>query len=402
MKIGINKSNLPFMSVEVFFWSAQAVYYPFFVPFLKSSGFDELTIGIISSVLSFVGILGPVLWGAVSDRVRNTKAILAANLLAGCLVMQFIPASVPTLALLFVVLITVNMTVFPQGSVMDGWIMRRIGRGEPINYGLIRGTGSLAYALMSMAAGLVLSRFGLATMFPITFGLMGIAVVFMLLVKTAPAGEVHSAQVVQAPEPEKPIFHNAPYLVFVGLATLLYVGGTASMNFYWILLEGAGGTPADLGLANCLMALSEFPVMFLSYKLMKRFKDTALLLFAMAFYAVRILLFFALNSVTGLVLAQITNSLSFGLFLPVSVHYISRITPGRMKTTALSLASSMYMGVGGILGNLMGGVVIKELGIRTMYGLAGVVAVVAAAAFGVVLFVMERKKSVRDLRPGLD
>lgn len=392
MKLKIQKANLPFIGVEYFYWAGLAFYYPFFVPFLKASGFDELQIGVIASVMSFIGIVGPVLWGAVSDRVRNTKAILAGNLIAGCIAMQFIPSTVQNLTLLFAVLIAVNMTVFPQGNVLDGWLMRKISRGAPINYGLVRGIGSLAYAVTSMAAGLLLTWLGLAAMFPMVFSLIAVASVFILLVKNTPESETPATEQAGAEEPAKPIYKNAPYILFVGIATFLFIGATAALNFYWILLEKAGGTPADLGLANCLMALGEFPVMFLTQRLLRRFKDTSLLLFAMVFYILRLFLFYILHSsVTGLVLAQLTNSLSFGLFLPVSVHYISRITPHRTKATALSVASSMYMGASGILGNLLGGIAIDAWGVRAMVGLAGIVVTLAAAAFGVALILVKKR-----------
>lgn len=395
MRKTFNKFNLSFMSTQWFIWAGLAIYYPFFVPYLKSSGYNEINIGIISSVLSVVGIIGPILWGAVSDRLKNTKAILAINLLAGCICMQFIPVAVSNYGILLAVLIIVNFTVFPQTCVMDGWIMRLKGRGAPINYGLIRGTGSLAYAVTSMAAGLILTRFGLATMFPLMLGFQCFAVLFILLVKKNPETGAGSAAMDLPVEPEAPIHKNGPFIVFVLLATLLYIGNTATMNFYWILLESAGGTPANLGLAMGIMALSEFPVMFLSNKLLSKYKDTSLLLVAMGFYALRIFLFYAMHSVSGIVWAQLTNSLSFGIFLPTSVHYISRITPGRTKATALSLASSMYMGASGILGNLLGGFVIDYYGIRTLYGGAAALAAVVTVAFGVVLLLSKRKQATQ-------
>jgi PPP family 3-phenylpropionic acid transporter len=181
---------------------------------------------------------------------------------------------------------------------------------------------------------------------------------------------------------------------------MLYIGQSSAMTFYPLLLQNAGGTSTDLGLALGLMAISEFPFMFLSYKLLEKFRDTALLVFSMVFFAVRIFLFFAFSgSMTGLVWAQLSNSISFGIFLPTSVHYISRITAEHSKGTALSFASSMYMGAGGIIGSALGGIIIDAYGVRALFGWASLVAAVAAVIFAVAQIFL-RRNSARPASAG--
>lgn len=391
MKRVPNRHTLSFMCIQGFIWSGIAFYYPFFVPFLKNAGYDEVDIGIITSAMCFVGIVGPILWGAVLDRRKSAKALIIVNILAGCAVMQLVPAAVRNYGLLLCLLTVVNLTVLPMTTTLDGWIMRLKGHGVPINYGLARGSGSLAYAFSSTIAGLAIARFGLNSMFPLVLAVECVTVLFILLARSNPSTEEDSIPVDAAAGLEAPLHRNRPFIVFVALSTLLYVGVCSANNFFWILLENAGGKPADMGPAMGVCALSEFPAMLLSSRLLRKYGDTTLLVVAMGFYAVRIFLFFAMRSAGGLVLAQLTNSLSYGLFLPVSVHYISRITPGRSRATALSIASSLYMGAGGILGNFAGGFFIKSFGIRALYGGGAALALAVTAVFGAVLFFQARR-----------
>jgi MFS transporter, PPP family, 3-phenylpropionic acid transporter len=391
MKNTFNKVNLSFAGVQWFLWSGFGVYYAFFVPYLKLKGFTDINIGIMMSVLSFVGIIGPILWGAVSDLTKKSKVILVLNLLAGCICAQFIPLAIGKYILLMGILIILNLTFCSQPNVLDGWVMRLKSHGAPINYGLIRGAGSLAYALTSMIAGLILTKLGMNAMFPMLLGFECVTVLIIILIPDKTVKGSEDAVVAVIAEPEVPIHKNGPYILFVLLATVLYTGISATMTFYPILLQNTGGTTADLGLATGLMALSEFPVMFLSSRLLRRYKDTTLLLFAIGFYVLRVFLFFSMHSVTGLVWAQLTNSLSFGIFLPTSVHYINRITPQRTKATALSLASSMYMGVSGILGSFFGGYISSLYGVRSLYGGATIIAILVAIAFGIILLFSRNK-----------
>lgn len=390
MKITSGKLNLSFIGVESFLWAGMAVYFPFFVPFLKSCGYNEITIGIITSIMSVVNIAAAIFWGMASDRIKRTKLILAVNIMVGCMVMQLIPAATANYALLLAVLFAVNFTFSPQSNLLDAWIMRLKSHGAPVNYGLVRGAGSLAFAGASIAAGFFLSRFPLNSIFPLMLGFQSVTVVCILLVKQPKETPVQDLTAAPLDETGIAIHKNRPYIVFVLLNTLLFVGYMPAINFFWILLQSTGGTTMDLGIVNCLSAVSEFPVMFLSARLLNKYKDTTLLLISMAFYAIRVFLFFAIHSASGLIWAQLTESLSYGLMIPASVHYICRITPGRQRATALSLASSIYMGASGMVGNLLGGILINACGIRALYLWAGVLAAAVTVAFGVVLGIAKK------------
>ena len=378
----IDKDNLLFCGVQSFIWSGFGVYFGFFVPYLKNNGFSEINIGILMSTLSFVGIFSPILWAAVSDRMKNPKWMLAANIVAGCVAAQFVPSVITRYGLLLALLVVINLTITAQPPVLDGWVMRLRSHGAQINYGLSRGTGSLAYALTSMICGLVFAQHGMGLMFPLFLGLECMAALLILLVRNRQEPVVEITVSADVPEgKEVPLIKNANYILYVSLATVLFIGVSAVMTFYPVLLMQAGGTNADLGLALGLMALSEFPVMFFSSRLLRRFKDTTLLMVAIAGFALRIFLFYTMDTVSSLVWCQLTQSLSYGIFLPTSVHYITRIASGKKKATALSVASSMYMGVGGIIGSFLGGVIIETFNIRVLFAGAAVIAAVVAIAF---------------------
>jgi len=388
-----NKYNILFAGMQFFLWSGLCVYYVFFVPYLKSNGFNEVKIGILMSIISVVGLIGPIMWGIISDRFGSVKAILIFNLLAGCLIVQFVPLVIGNFGLLAAVLIIVNMTACSQTTILDGWIMRMKSQGAPINYGLIRAGGSLAYAATSVISGFILTQLGLGALFPMFLIIECVMVLLVILMRQKPAQQqIITIHADQADERNAPLFKNRDYIIFVIISTVLFTGLSGISTFFPLLMQSVGGTNADIGLAIGVMSFSEAPFMFLSNRLLTRFKDTSLLTAAMCFFTLRIFLFFSIHSVIGLILAQATNSITVGIFLPTSVHYISRITPGKTKTTALSLAISVYVSGGGILGNFFGGIIIDKYGLRSLFGTSTVVAAVAAAAFGISLLLARRKR----------
>ena len=393
------RNTLSLTFVYGFLWIGMSAQFGFFVPYLRSQGLTETDIGQITSTLSIIGILGPVIWGAISDRVHSARWLVFVNLIAGSLLAQLVPGVVRSWFLL-PLLIMLNLTVFSQSGILDGWIMRMKARGMVVNYGLLRGTGSLTYALGSLLCGVLFQRFGTDKLYPFLLVAECVAAVLILFVREpqAPLPSLPAEDKSIPPATvEVPLYRNTAYLCFLGLTMLLYLGQSPSMTFFPVLMEKAGGTTSQLGLANMFMAMSEIPVMFLSGLLLKRFRDTTLLSVSMVFFAVRIFTFFlSAHSVTALIFAQLTNSVSFGLFMPTSVHYISRIAPERRRATALTVASSLYMGFGGFVGNRLGGYIIDTWGISPLYAGATVLAAVAAAAFILTQVLLARRQKKRQ------
>jgi PPP family 3-phenylpropionic acid transporter len=79
---------------------------------------------------------------------------------------------------------------------------------------------------------------------------------------------------------------------------------------------------------------------------------------------------------------------SFALFTIGTLYYLDTFAPQQLKATYQTLAHASYFGIGGIIGNILGGWIIARFGYITMYTLG--VIVIAAATF---LFVSAGKIS---------
>lgn len=370
MKRLFHHDNISFAGIQWFIWSAYGIYYGFLVPYLKAAGYDEVAIGILMSVQNLMGSVAPVLWGAVTDRLKSPKGILAFNIFFGCAAALLIPAAIHSFAALIAIFVAISLTTTSVSTVLDGWAMRLKDRGSRLNYGLVRGLGSISFAVTTVTVGAFFQHSGMSSLFILFFLAESVTAACIFTVRNRPDMPPVAAAEAQggaADLSETPLWKNAHYIVFLILCTLLFVAEVAAQTFYPLLLQHAGGTTSDLGLGLCVQALSEAPVMFLSGRLLRKFKDTTLLAAAMGFFVIRFSLFYVICTVPGLIAAQLSESLSFGLFLPVSVHYLSRITPVRLKATAITLAVSVYYGVGGFAGGILGGAAIERFGIGKMY-----------------------------------
>ena len=163
------------------------------------------------------------------------------------------------------------------------------------------------------------------------------------------------------------LLKNYRYIAFLLFSVVIYIPHKAAGTFLPNLMESVGGTKADVALASSLMAYSEAPMFLLNTKLLKRFKPTQLILASAGFFILRQIGCLLATSPTQVILVQIINGVAFALFLNGAVYYIDFLAPDELKATAQTLATSLYVGLSGIIGNYGGGWVIDNLGIDTLH-----------------------------------
>ena len=141
-------------------------------------------------------------------------------------------------------------------------------------------------------------------------------------------------------------------------------------------------------------ALSEIPVLFLSSKILRRFKASNVVRFAMVVYASQLVIYALPVPAIILLLMQLTQGCGYGLFLVGSVQFLDELAPENLKTSAYTFASAVYGGVAGIIGSSAGGFLIDSFGVMPVYRVAAIWAAFAVALY-FILTKLGNKRSVR-------
>ncbi|MFW5995079.1 MAG: MFS transporter [Spirochaetia bacterium] len=416
-----------FSTLMVFFWAGIVTLEAFLVPYLISIGLGSGAAGLVMSSVFFAGIVTAPLWAAVCDATdRHRRVVLIAlgiSLVAVLLIPLVAPVLVPVLLLGLVYSATGNS----MPAILDSWIMRRRIEEPDLEYGIARGFGAAGFALGGILLGRLSDVFGPWVLFPMYALFILISIVMILRLPAggnrmapatpgapaatdAPAASgapatprapvyaevdrpVSSGRIRLTADVVRAIFSSGPYLVFLAIALLIFIQLRAALTFLPLLIYETGGTNIHVGLAQTLSAGSEVPFMFAAAFLLRRFKPRAMLLFAMGIFIFRIGLMGWVYSPVGLVALQLMHGLSFGVFLPVSVHFIDRIAPRKYSSIFQTLAPSIYFGLGSVIGSSLGGTIIEHMGLRTMYQMLWIPVTAAAALFALYLLLQPTRKA---------
>lgn len=429
---GIARETWQFAGLMVFFWASVVTLEGFLVPYLTSIGFGSGAAGMVMSSIFLANLVSAPLWGAVCDAGDRHRSVMIIALVGSTASVLLIQLAAPRFLPVILLGIAYSATANSMPGVLDSWIMRR-RRVEPrIEYGIARGFGSAGFALGGVVIGQLSDIFSPAVLFPAYATFAAVAIVLILRMPrggTPPkaqrtsegsaATEEGTAAAAGSPEHHadsdadsmdpyvdvhteadrpvapakqtlsldilKAILTSTPYLVFLAVSLIIFIQLRAAITFLPLLVYETGGSNIHVGLTQSVSAGSEVPFMFATAFLLRKFPPRALLLFGMCVFIVRIGLMGWIESPQLLVAMQLLHGLSFGIFMPVSIHYIDRIAPRRYATVFQTFAPSFYFGIGSVVGSSLGGLFVEQFGLVTMYRTIWIPVAVATAVFAAYL-----------------
>ncbi len=404
----VSGTTWKFAGLEFFFWSSVVALEAFLVPYLTEIGLGSGAAGIVMSSIFLGGIVAAPLWGAFCDAGSRHRLVMLFSFAVGALAVLLIPVSGGRLIPVFALGLVYSATANAMPGILDSWIMHSRRSDAGIQYGLARGFGSAGFALGGLALGRLIDASSIGIMFPYYAIVVGLAAIMALRIarQSSPGDQEPEHEVPVHAVADRPVvsetphftggavramLSSVPYIVFLVLSLLIFIQLRAAITFLPLLIYESGGSSTQVGLSQTVAAGGEIPFMFASVLLLKWFRPRALLLFSMAMFVFRIGILGWISSPEGLVAAQALHGLSFGVFLPVSIHYIDRIAPRQYSTIFQTTATSVHFGIGSVIGSSLSGIIVAAIGLRAMYRLLAIPVIVATMGFAIFLAVDSRR-----------
>jgi len=255
--------------------------------------------------------------------------------------------------LVLVNMVGVTITAVQSNGLIDSWIVGLKQEFPEVNYGLIRGTGSLTFALSAQVAGILTTAFGHGVRFWLGGTFFVLALLIALSYRPARRSNLDEKKPrLSGGETFKIIFSSKQYCLLLAVSFFLILSSSAMVTLVQLLIPEFGGTTAQVGTAFAVMAGSEVPMMFLMALIIKKLGYKKVLVFTGAAFATRMFITANVASVNGIISIQLLQGLTFAVLLPVSMSYLSEIVDERVRTTAVTTFAAITASFTGILGNL--------------------------------------------------
>jgi len=351
-----SKAYYKFSGEYFFQYFALGVFLPFLSIYFRGIGFSGVQIGSITAAGALMAIVGPPIFGVLSDRSHRHKQIVLM-LMMGCVILFGL------LPFLRTHLVVVGVfALFNMASVSLNPLMDTITLHSTIPFGKIRLWGSVGFAVAAYITGFIIERSSSRIIFPLYIGaiLLAMTMVLMLKVEIQKKDLLHLKEIGQ-------LLLNRRFLVFA-LYSLIVSGTIMAHNIYFgLMFKEVGGKESMIGLAFLLFALSEAPVMQATPYLIKRYGLWKLMMAAPIIAVIRWLLHGIIPNPAGQLAIFFLQGLSYGPYFIGSMEYLHRRTPLHLKTTAMTLNRSIGFGLGGMIVNGMSGFLYDYVGGQAIY-----------------------------------
>jgi len=161
-KIEIRKLTIHGMMYQALYWFDYCTYAAFLITTLIDHGWS---VGVAASLITAMSVIVLVMqpvYGHISDNYISEKTLSVILLSLTVIFLSLLPFSLRSGKSLLVIInmIGITATAAQIGGLIDAWIVGLKQEYETLNYGLIRGMGSFAYALSAQIMGMLTVALG--------------------------------------------------------------------------------------------------------------------------------------------------------------------------------------------------------------------------------------------------
>lgn len=384
--------NFEYACIHGTYWMIYGVVSSFASVFLLARDYSNSEIGMILAIANVVAVILQPFTADLADRSKRVSLIgiteiMTVMMMVMTLGLFALKGKSLGLALIFVLLVAWHTVLQP---LFNSLTFKLEECGVPINFGVARSMGSLAYSALVAVLGTLVENYGVGVL-PIT-GEVTMAMLLLSLILTR--RQYHKAKavnlekgVIKAPpagEQEEEINlidfikrNKVFFVVNIGVIGL-YFSNSILNNYMMQIVSNVGGNSEDMGRILSIMAFLEIPTMVCFNAIRRKFSCQFLLKAAAVGFTVKIAMCYIASSVTMIFIAQFFQLVSFALFLPAMVHFIDEIMSKGEAVKGQALFTMMVT-VTTVFSSLAGGVILDMSGAK-MLTLIATLATAAGAA----------------------
>ncbi len=395
------------LALDIKYSAIQALYFGSFCAlmgyasvYLLSKGFSNSVIGIVLALISAIAVFAQPTVASFADKnkhieLRKIIAVMLLVIIVLSVSMLFLGKGSIILICAFIGISTCMQTMTPLLNSMAFMFEKH---GIAINFGLGRGIGSAAYALVSLALGHLLEMDGFgADMIPLVYIAFNILLLFIVYSFVVPKNEQQNIQNDnQIEEEQKQLSFIAfcqkykKFMLFIFGTVFVYFTHTIINNFFIQVITPIHGTESDMGTAIFLAAIVELPAMICFDLLRQKVKCTTLIKIAVILFAVKHGLTYFATNMTTIYIAQALQMGAYAILTPACVYYANQMIAKTDSIKGQSMVTMSYT-ASGILANLVGGVLLDAVGVKQVLLIGIFISIIGV---GIVFLALNGKKEV--------
>ncbi len=369
------KSKVPYWRLSgfyFFYFASLGVLIPYWSLYLKSLGYNSLTIGGLIAILPATKLIAPYICGWLADHTRRSMLIIRITSILAVLSFLLVFVSQQLWWLIFAMLLFSffwNATL-PQFEAMT---LNHLG-DDTHHYSMVRLWGSLGFIVLVVLIGNLLEVYE-ADIIPLVVLLTFVVIALSSFIVPEKLNIPHADH-----SPIWPVIKQPKVLAFIAVCFLMLCSHGPYYTFYTIYLEEQGYSSFMIGVLWAVGVFAEVVIFLLMHRLLPFFGARKLLIATLLLTILRWLIIgFFVTDLPMLFLAQLIHAFSFGVFHAVGISLVHEYFTGSHQGRGQALYSSVSFGAGVAVGSLVSGLVWDQWGATVLFMFAACCTLLALA-----------------------
>ena len=353
------------------YWACYCCIITFSSVYLLARGFTNSQIGIL---IGIAGVLSAALQPMVSRAADGLKRISLRQFCALLVLTQLISSALLLLlsgrvsqAVLYGLLLILIQLLMPLCSALG---MACINQGFPLNFGVARGAGSIAFGVFSALCGRLVLWFGEISI-PLSLTVLNLLFLLsVLLFRFQGDTPLHPDPRPSAKAPRKPFLLRYRHVVWVLVASgCLFISHNLLNVFAFQIVQPLGGGSREMGSMLFFQSFLELPVMFLfSWMLKKASSRTWVRLSGIGFFLHALGAWLAPN-MGVMYAAQVFEMNGYALFSLSSIYFVNDTVDESQRVQGQAWFT-MCTTLGSVLASFTGGFLLDWAGASVLLAFA--------------------------------
>ena len=373
----------------ILFACCDSLYWGCVACFLGFAGCFFLDCGMASSVLSLViaayqllALGGGFFWGGLCDRLETNRKIFipvfAGYLICMSLTYYYGTRNLPLACVLY---FAAGFLIASMGTNLDVWILRSV-HYDPDYFGVIRGIGSMGWAVAVLVCGFLIDDYGYIVMVIASLILAGATYVFVFILKEPPYVREKKAQV-----RVKDLAGNRNYIYLMIVILLCGMAISPVGNLQAVFLQDVGGDVGMLGIDSFIGVMFQGLFIIISGKFERMPAHLRMVLMCALLVAELVVTGLA-KSPFLIIMGMVFANVSYGIMMPTMRELVTRYVPEHLRNTAHSLSDLIFGSLSAIISLIYSSALIHSLGTKS-------VVVIGLCIIAVPMILTLRRKSFR-------
>jgi PPP family 3-phenylpropionic acid transporter len=360
--------------------------------YFRRRGVSNVELGILNAIPAWTGIFAPLLWGIISDALRQRKfPSFLMHIIAALIFPLFWFWSGESFLMLC--LLMAVFTIFFSGSIpiTDAWTLDHIAR-KGGDYGRLRSWGSIGFIVPLLLSFFILKKTDVSQasdLLPIFYGFCGFRILSGLYALSLP--EYHTRGKRAKLNWGSLRVYLRPFSITFFFAVFMsrFLFGPY-YTFFSIFLNDQGVSDNLMGIFWVTAVAAETGLIAVSGSLLKRFGAVPMLLSGLAAMAFRMFIFSIEPAWYVILAAQTLHALTFGAFHVASIQIINRITPESFRASGQTFNGAL-LGIGSLVGGIAGGIWAEAYGLAGLFRILSIISTITTVVV-LICFAIWREK----------